>query len=97
MAARLRAANEVATVESITGVTTRWGVRLRFALNAPHKSRRRASLRRTPQRQQQIKRKGTLLKRFDSVQDYRGHPPQCLVTYTTCGVGGSHGTQPGGY
>ena len=30
MAARLRAANEVAAVESITGVTTRWGVRLRF-------------------------------------------------------------------
>src|SRR5258705_569543 len=74
MAARLRAANEVAAVESITGVTTRWGVRLRFALNAPHKPRRRASLWRPPQRQQQVKRKrdtsnevrkGTFLKRFD--------------------------------
>jgi hypothetical protein len=47
------------------GVNTRWGVRLRYALNAPHKPRRRASLRRTPQRQQQIKRKGTFLKRLD--------------------------------
>ena len=61
-------------VESIAGVRTPWGDRLRYALNAPHKPRRRASLRRTPQGQQQIKRKGdtsnevrkgTFLKRFD--------------------------------
>src|SRR6267143_1897593 len=61
-------------VESIAGVRTPWGDRLRYALNAPHKPRRRASLRRSPQGQQQIKRKGdtsnevrkgTFLKRFD--------------------------------
>src|SRR5882762_2155556 len=39
--------------------------RLRYALNEPHKPRRRASLRRTPPGQQQIKRKGTFLKKFD--------------------------------
>src|ERR1700686_5694578 len=58
----------------MAGVSTPWGVRLRYALNAPHKPRRRASLRRTPQGRQQIKRKGdtsnevrkgTFLKRFD--------------------------------
>src|ERR1700674_4926934 len=60
----------------MAGVSTPWGVRLRYALNAPHKPRRRASLRRTPQGRQQIKRKGdtsnevrkgTFLKRFDKI------------------------------
>jgi hypothetical protein len=66
---------KLAATESITSVITAWGVRLRCALNAPHKPRRRAPLRRTPQGQQQIKRKrdnsnearkGTFLKRLDS-------------------------------
>jgi hypothetical protein len=76
MAARLSAENEVAEVESIASIGTRWSVRLRFALNAPHKPRGRASLRRTLQRNSKSKekrdtsnepRKETFLKRFDIV------------------------------
>jgi hypothetical protein len=48
----------VTEVEGITSVTTRWGVHLRFALNAALKPRRRAALRRRPQRQQQSKNRG---------------------------------------
>jgi hypothetical protein len=48
--------------------------RFRFALNAPHKPRRRASLQRALELQQQIQKgdtsngvnKGTFLKRFDT-------------------------------
>jgi hypothetical protein len=50
------------------GILTRWSVRLRFALNAPHKPRRRASLRRTLQRATE-NQKGTFLTGLDNVKD----------------------------
>jgi hypothetical protein len=67
---------------------TRWGVRLRFALNAPHKPRRRASLRRTPQRHHQIKkrdtsdelRQGTFPKSYDNQQ---APSLTIVITFTT--------------
>ena len=45
-------------VDRRDGPSVAGGLRLRFALNTPHKPRRRAALRRRPQRQQQSKKRG---------------------------------------